>query len=39
MKETYREKSNLSGEEFEKAWSEEFEQMKEEAVREQNFRK
>lgn len=39
MKETYREKSNLSEEEFEKAWSEEFEQMKEEAVREQNFRK
>lgn len=37
MEEAYREKTNLSEEEFDEAWSEEFEQMKEEAVDEQNY--
>lgn len=37
MEEAYREKSNLNENEFDKAWSEEFEEIKEEAVKEQNF--
>lgn len=37
MEEAYREKENLSEEEFDEAWSEEFEQMKEQAVVEQNY--